>query len=445
MRLPRALALLAWLLVGALAARTGAGLWRVAAASDALPKWDMAKYGAAGAHLTHAVKALDPLDLARSIWGLDLWGPVFPMIEATAFLPFGSTYRTAQAEMVVLFVLTVVAGFWAGRQVAGVGGDLAGALVAASVAASPAFQLYGTLVMLEVAGALLLFLAVGSYAHSLRSGAPRDFTLACLAAVLLFFLKFNYGLAWLVPFVLAEIWLTAGSLTDLRAQAVTHLRSVELRRPWPIFLLAYAAGLVALALFGGRVSDPGGQAGRSISLGTPLYVLYILVLARALIRPRRSWARLEAWYAAAGSRPRAIALVVLLPIAVWMLAPSHARGFVRVLENRDAGPSLWTLRRASPWSRSRSCSGLASRHPTASSSWRSPSARSARWSTPTSSRASSSRWSRCSGWRRRPRSLGWSAGWSRPASGPWRPRAPARSSSSSRCWFRSTAGASPPA
>ena len=204
MRLPRALALLAWLLVGALAARTGAGLWRVAAASDALPKWDMAKYGAAGAHLTHAVKALDPLDLARTIWGLDLWGPVFPLVETAAFLPFGSTYRTAQAEMVVLFVLTVLAGFWAGRQVAGVGGDLAGALVAASVAVSPAFQLYGTLVMLEVPGALLLFLAVGSYARSLRSGVPRDFTLACLAAALLFFLKFNYGLAWLVPFVLAE-------------------------------------------------------------------------------------------------------------------------------------------------------------------------------------------------------------------------------------------------
>lgn len=342
MRLPRALALLAWLLVGALAARAGAGLWRVAAASDALPKWDMARYGAAGAHLTHAVKALDPLDLARTIWGLDLWGPVFPMIEATAFVPFGPTWRAANDEMVVLFVLTVLAGFWAGRQVAGVGGDLAGALVAASVAVSPAFQLYGTLVMLEVPGALLLFLAVGSYARSLRSGAPRDFMLACLAGALLFFLKFNYGLAWLVPFVLVEIWLAAGSLADLRAQAVTHLRSVEWRRPWPIFLLAYGAGIVALAVFGGRVNDPGGQASRSISLGTPLYVLYVLVLARALIRPRRSWGLLKAWYAAAGSRPRAIALLVLLPIAVWMLAPSHARGFVRVLENRDAGPSLWT-------------------------------------------------------------------------------------------------------
>ena len=342
MRVARALALLTWLLVGALAARTGAGLWALASSRDALPKWDMAKYGAAGARLAHAVKGLDPLEFARAVGGLDLWGPVFPLIEAAAFVPFGPTYRTAKGEMVVLFVLTVMAGFWAGRQVGGDSKDLVGALVAASIAVSPAFRLFGTLLMLEVPGALLLFLAVGSYARSLRSGVPRDFTLACLAAVLLFFLKFNYGLAWLVPFVLAETWLAAGSLAALRAEAATRLRSVDWRRPWRIFLLAYAAGIVALALFGGRVNDPSGQASRSISLGTPLYVLYVLVLARALIRPRRSWTRLKAWYATSGSRPRAIALVVLLPIAVWMLAPSHARGFVRVLENRDAGPSLWT-------------------------------------------------------------------------------------------------------
>jgi hypothetical protein len=37
-----------------------------------------------------------------------------------------------------------------------------------------------------------------------------------------------------------------------------------------------------------------------------------------------------------------MALVVGLPIAVWMLSPSHARGFIRVLENRDSGPSVWT-------------------------------------------------------------------------------------------------------
>ncbi|MDD5563457.1 MAG: hypothetical protein PHQ91_07055 [Thermoanaerobaculaceae bacterium] len=339
---PRALVLLTWLLVGILAARTGAGLWQAASSRDGLPKWDMAKYGAAGARLAHAVQALEPLDFARGVGSLDLWGPVFPLIETTAFIPFGPSYRTANAEMVVLFALTVLAGFWAGRQVAGAGGDLAGALVAAAAAASPAFLLFGTLVMLEIPGALLLFLAVGSYARSLRSGVGRDFTLACLAAVLLFFLKFNYGLAWLVPFVLAEVWLAAGSPAALRAQAARFLKSIEWRRPWPIFLLAYAAGIVALALFGGRVDDPNGQASRAISLGTPLYVLYVLVLARALMRPRRSWTRLKAWYAAAGSRPRAIVLVALLPIALWMLAPSHARGFVRVLENRSAGPSLWT-------------------------------------------------------------------------------------------------------
>ena len=57
-RPPRALTPLIWLLLGALAIRTGAVLWQVAVSSDALPKWDMAKYGAAGARLAHAVKDL---------------------------------------------------------------------------------------------------------------------------------------------------------------------------------------------------------------------------------------------------------------------------------------------------------------------------------------------------------------------------------------------------
>ncbi len=336
------LALLSWLLAGILAARTGAGLWQAASSWDGLPKWDMAKYGAAGARLAHAVDALDPLDFARGVGGLDLWGPVFPLIETTAFLPFGSTYRTAAGEMAVLFALTVLAGFWAGRQVAGVGGEFAGALVAAAVAASPAFLLFGTLVMTRSPERCCCSSRWGATRARCAAASRADFTLACIAAVLLFFLKFNYGLAWLVPFVLAEIWLAAGSPAALRARAAAHVRAVDWRRPWPIFLLAAAAGIVALALFGGRVNDANGQASRAISLGTPLYVLYVLVLIRALIRPRRSWARLKAWYSAAGPHPRAIVLVVLLPIALWMLAPSHARGFVRVLENRSAGPSLWT-------------------------------------------------------------------------------------------------------
>ncbi|MDD5563029.1 MAG: hypothetical protein PHQ91_04885, partial [Thermoanaerobaculaceae bacterium] len=70
---PRALVLLTWLLVGILAARTGAGLWQAASSRDGLPKWDMAKYGAAGARLAHAVQALEPLDFARGVGGLDLW------------------------------------------------------------------------------------------------------------------------------------------------------------------------------------------------------------------------------------------------------------------------------------------------------------------------------------------------------------------------------------
>ena len=340
--LSQALSLATRLLLAALVLRTSFTLAGVAATSDGLPRWDMAGYGAAGARLAHSARALDAADLARAIVRLDLWGPVFPLIEAPAFALFGSTYATAAALMSALFALCVLAGFWAGRQLDDGCGELAGAMVAAAIATSPPFQLFGMLVMLEVPGALLLLLAAGGYVRSVRSGLQRDFALACVAAVLLFFTKFNYGLAWLVPMALVEVWLAAGSLAAVREWVSSGLRSFNWRRPWPLFLLAYGVGLAGLALFGGRVTGPTGEISRSISVATPVYIVYCLVLIWALVRPRRNWARLKRWLREADPRNRTMALVVGLPIAVWMLSPSHARGFVRVLENRSAGPSLWT-------------------------------------------------------------------------------------------------------
>ena len=340
--LSQALSLATRLLLAVLALRAAVTLVGVAATCDGLPRWDMARFGAAGVRLAHSARALDAADVARAIAHLDLWGPVFPLIEAPAFATFGSTYATAAALMSALFALCILAGFWAGRQLDDGCGDLAGALVAAAIATSPFFQLFGMMVMLEIPGALLLLLAVGAYVRSVRSGAQRDFALACAAAVLLFFTKFNYGLAWLVPMALAEVWLAAGSLEAVRAKVTRGLRSSKWRRPWSLFLLAYGIGLAGLALFGGRVTDPTGETSRSVSVATPAYILYCLVLMRALVRPRRSWAGVREWFREANPRNRTMALVVGLPIAVWMLSPSHARGFVRVLENRSAGPSLWT-------------------------------------------------------------------------------------------------------
>ena len=342
MRLSQAFTLATRLLLAALVLRTSVTLVGLAATSDALPKWDMARYGAAGARLSHSAQQFDVADMVRAVVHLDLWGPVFPLIEAPAFALLGPTYPTAAALMTALFALCILAGFWAGRQLDDGCGDLAGALIAVSIATSPLFQLFGMLVMLEIPGALLLFLAVGAYVRSVRSGVQRDFALACVAAVLLFFTKFNYGLAWLVPMMLVEVWLTAGSLTAVRTQVTGRLRSADWRRPWPLFLLAYGVGLVALALFAGRVTDPTGETSRSVSIATPSCILYCLVLMRALVRPRRSWARLKEWFREANPRRQTMALVVGLPIAVWMLWPSHARGFIRVLENRSSGPSLWT-------------------------------------------------------------------------------------------------------
>ncbi len=83
-----------------------------------------------------------------------------------------------------------------GREIAA---ELAGGVTAALMLVSPAVHLFGTISMLEVPGALLTLVALWAYSRSLETGRAGNWRGACAAATGLFFLKYNYGLLWLVP------------------------------------------------------------------------------------------------------------------------------------------------------------------------------------------------------------------------------------------------------
>ncbi len=143
-----------------LAGRTAFALWSFATAAPELPLWDEAKYGLDGARLAAALADLDLRRFAALVYDLDVWPPLFPLVESVVFLVAGNGFAIARGLVAVLFALLVLAVFWAAREIAPSSPAVA-ALAAALVLTSPFVQLFATHAMLELPGALLYALALG--------------------------------------------------------------------------------------------------------------------------------------------------------------------------------------------------------------------------------------------------------------------------------------------
>jgi hypothetical protein len=93
---------------------------------------------------------------------------------------------------------------------------------------------------------------------------------------------------------------------------------------------------------GGGTLRLGGSTVSITSIGNPLTVLVLLVVARAAWPPRRSWARFVAWERSLADRHRVLLWATVVPISLWLLLPPHLRGFVDFVENRASGPSVFS-------------------------------------------------------------------------------------------------------
>jgi hypothetical protein len=330
-------AILALLAVAAY--RAAAPVVALAIGSQRLPQWDMAKYGVSGLRLARALQDIDLLTFLRHLNGLDVWPPVFPLLEVPAFLLAGPGYASARGLVAALFAAAIVTAFWSGLQSHGRLGLAVGALAAALVATSPMTRIFATIVMLEVPGILLLLAAMGLYLRSLNTGRPRDFTLACVSATTLFFCKYNYGLIWILPMVANEVLRAHGPSGLQPAESWQRVRET-LKRPWPALL---AVGLLIAAII--QIAGPwrfaiGGREVSVSSAGPLLYGFFALTLIRWLLRPRHSLQRARRLLARLDSRARTILLAIAFPIALWMAVPSHTINFVDFLVNRSPGPPI---------------------------------------------------------------------------------------------------------
>jgi hypothetical protein len=330
------------LLVSIAAGYVSLELAAISTQSPRLPRWDMAGYGVRGVWLAEALKQGDLLRFFSRINQMAVKPPVFPLLECPVLLAFGYDYSVPRGLTAVLFFLCVLAIYWIGWELAEPDGHLAGGIAASLMCTSPMFLQYGTHIMLEIPGALLLLVALGFYLRFLKTGGSTHLTLACLSGTALFLCKYNYGLMWMVPVLLNEIWRSPGARSWLASDLPKWARSGGFLRPFRVFLIAYAAFLVAIAVTGGWVWRIGGREISIRSLGNPVYLLIIMILVRLAIRPRQGWRRVRDVYVGVDRRLQRFVVFFIAPIFLWLMVPSHMKNFFYFLRNRDSNIDFFT-------------------------------------------------------------------------------------------------------
>ncbi len=323
--------------------RNAAVIYRLVDEARRLPQWDMAHRGVEGIRLAEALRHGDVVELVARLNAMSVWPPAFPLLEAPVFLAFGYDYRTARLLVLALYLLSVPAIYLAGHYLDLRTGPAIGLLAAGLLSASPFFHLFAGLVMSEVPGVLLLVLSLAAYFRALESEAAGPWRLTWGLATLLFFCKYNYGLMWLVPLLVNEAWLAYGSPWGALRRLYQWAAGIDYRRGWPLFVLVYLVVVSAIVAAGGFRFELGGARLRLVSMGSPLYHLFLLWALRVLVRPRTSWRRFRGWLAERRPRHRELVLWMALPVGVWMLIPPHAREFFHFVWNRSSGIPFWSL------------------------------------------------------------------------------------------------------
>jgi hypothetical protein len=328
-------------LVGALLVLVVAGTIALRIADESvpsrrLPRWDMAEHGYDGVALAAAARDADPLRFVATLHRMSLWPPLFPLVECPVFLICGYEYGVARALMAALFAGAALALYWAGRELGGRSRVAVGSITAALFMASPLVQTHAAVVMLEVPGVLVLAVAVAFYARYRRHRRRSDLTAACLATTVLFFTKYNYAILWLVPAIAGEVWAAAPPGRHTGERLLHALRSTRLSA-WRLLLIAYMLFLVTIVATGGWVWELFGQRISVRGLGNPVLVLVLILIARALARPRRSLAAWRGLRTSLDPRARRLVTLVVAPAALWLLVPPHLKDFFLFVGNRSSG------------------------------------------------------------------------------------------------------------
>lgn len=210
----------------------------------------------------------------------------------------------------------------ADEAVGGPDGQWAGAIAGGAFLCAPLPRVYSMLIMREIPGALFLSLVIALYLRASRLRTLAAYRLAGLALILLFFIKYNFGLLALIPFMIAEFFRLDPAKRAQRIASI--LRTLRPRSDcgWrgymPAAGLLYAAVVAGWRLAGGNPGDPLCL----VLYGVPLFLAGGIALRRI---------RVAALLAQLAPPWRALVETVIVPLWLWLLIPWNLYSFVDYL------------------------------------------------------------------------------------------------------------------
>ncbi len=270
-----------------------------------------------------------------------VWPPVHGLLVAAVVAAAGPDYRLAVLPSLAGWIMTVVFGCLAARRLlpSPGGGILAMALTATFIAASPAYRIYATDVMLESLGAGLTMLTLYLYLRMVQTPGVRwQYTALAVTMTVLFFEKYNY---W----VLVVLALLGDQFICEWPRNLGWLRTMGnwpwcawLKRQWyePLnYLFAGLAGAVIALQMHGPASIE--LLGRQVSLYPPenlttaAYAIFFIRVLRDMSKRRQA---VMAWLGVPGRR---LLWGLAAPIAVSFLLPQRLSTFLWYMGSQNKG------------------------------------------------------------------------------------------------------------
>lgn len=298
--------------------------------NERLPRWDMATNGWQAQQLALDLEAGRTLRFLLHINDHDTFPPGYSLLLLPAILVAGPDFIAATLPHAILFALTPVLLLALGWRIQPGPIGLWGALFASALfLSSPLPRVFSILLMREVPGAFFTLLALVLYLRAVKRATSRDWRIAAGAGVFLFFVKYNYGLSFLLVAGLHQVLIgrpeRGWRLAHMLRQWLWPWRGDS---GWRKLGAGMLYALLVLALLGQTISS---------------WIYYFVILATLILALRwhMDGRRLLGWIRGLAMPARAGVELVLLPVWIWFLSPSpvHVRAFLGFLQNRSTEAS----------------------------------------------------------------------------------------------------------
>lgn len=303
--------------------------------------WDMAYHGFGGAIIAADIQSLSLLHLIADTLAQQDYPFGGSYLLAIFMILFGDSAQSAAVASYCFFVLTGLIMFMMMQELLPSGNRVAGILVALLPLTSPLYLAFSFLIMLEIFGTFFTLLSLTLYVHAQKTLNQHYFIGAFVAATLVFFIKYNYGLILIAVLGVIELYQLPASI---KRCAVTAIKRGFRSRA----ILSLSNGLVVLlvVLLLSIILTQGYEFtfwGRKIALykiQNPAYVLVFVVLVKSMRAFRRHKNDITADVTA---RFKVLLWWTFLPVSAWLLLPGNLDSVIDFSINRTSDYSLLSL------------------------------------------------------------------------------------------------------